>query len=345
MRETLQPWLKDPIKESVFILAPSLLPVFAVFLFQDYFTQGEVSTFWWVLLVLCIDVSHVYSTLFRFYWDQNLFTKNQKTLILIPIIAFSFGFGLHMFDPMLFWRLLAYIAVFHFIRQQYGFMRIYSRKDHSGKIFKLIDNIAIYAATLYPVIYWHLHLTDNLSWFIKGDFVSIPLRGFDSIFLGAYLLIIMAYVIKEIILSIQLKRINLPKNLIVIGTYSSWYVGIIAFQGDLIFTLLNVVAHGIPYMALVWLYGEKKVTPRFSFTFKGILIFTGVLFFLAYLEEAFWDIMVWNDHPDVFPAIRTLAIENPILLSLVVAVLVLPQITHYVIDGFIWKLSKETAPK
>jgi hypothetical protein len=43
---------------------------------------------------------------------------------------------------------------------------------------------------------------------------------------------------------------NIPKNLIIIGTLSSWFFGIVYFNNDLVFTLLNVVSHGIPYMAL-----------------------------------------------------------------------------------------------
>jgi uncharacterized membrane protein YgdD (TMEM256/DUF423 family) len=163
----------------------------------------------------------------------------------------------------------------------------------------------------------------------------------DSVLLGSYLLILAAYITKEFFVSIRRQQFNVPKNLIVGGTYASWYVGIVTFQGDLIFTLLNVVSHGIPYMALVWLYGEKKTSARFSFTFKGVCVFVGMLLLLAYLEEAIWDRMVWNDHPEIFPQIFDgQAIQNPLMLSLIVAILVLPQITHYVIDGFIWKQSK-----
>jgi hypothetical protein len=318
-----------------------VLPVAAVFLFQDYFTTSDVSTVWWIVLVLCIDVSHVYSTLFRFYWDRELFRTHRISLLIIPSVAFPIAALLHFYDPMLFWRILAYVAVFHFVRQQYGFMRIYARNDPRDRVFRFLDNAAIYSATLYPVFYWHLHLTESLSWFVKGDFMPIQIPSLDSVLLGSYLLILAAYITKEFFVSIRRQQFNVPKNLIVGGTYASWYVGIVTFQGDLIFTLLNVVSHGIPYMALVWLYGEKKTSARFSFTFKGVCVFVGMLLLLAYLEEAIWDRMVWNDHPEIFPQIFDgQAIQNPLMLSLIVAILVLPQITHYVIDGFIWKQSK-----
>jgi hypothetical protein len=340
---TSQPWLADPPKEVWFILAPAFVPVVIVFLFQDYFLQHqEVTSLWWVVLVLCIDVSHVYSTLFRLYWDKPTFSKYKSLLLTIPLISFIVGFLLHQYGAHIFWRVLAYVAVFHFVRQQYGFMRLYSRKDNSAGISRTWDTISIYTATLYPLLYWHLHLTNNLSWFVAGDFISIPLSGWDQVLLGLYVFVIASYVIKELWYGYQRRYINIPKNMIMLGTYLSWYVGIVMFKGDLIFTLLNVVAHGIPYMGLIWIYGEKKADRAFSFTWKGVAIFAGALLLLAYLEESFWDVLVWKDHPDIFPFLTHAApLENPTWLSIVVPVLVLPQITHYVLDGFIWRFRKD----
>src|SRR5687767_6290198 len=208
MKNYKQPWLADPFKESIFILAPALVPVAFVFLFQDYFLTTEVSTFWWIVLVLCIDVSHVYSTLFRLYWDRQTFTNYKQLLILIPCFAFIIGFALHYYDSKIFWRVLAYIAVFHFIRQQYGFMRLYSRKETHNKWTKIIDTISIYNATLYPILYWHIHLTNKLSWFVPGDFISIHAEYLPEILLILYLVIILLYLGKELWISYQNNTIN-----------------------------------------------------------------------------------------------------------------------------------------
>lgn len=340
------PWLANPAKESWLILAPSILPVLIVFVFRDYFVTHHVSSLWWIMLVLCIDVGHVYSTLFRMYWDRPTFEQYKRLLVVIPVAALMVGTVLHTYDSMLFWRILAYVAVFHFVRQQYGFMRLYSRKEQRSTFQKWIDNAAIYSATLYPIAYWHLHLTDDLSWFIQGDFIPVRFSGIDPWLTGLYLTLLITYIIKEIISGTRHRYFNVPKNMIVLGTYASWYVGIVMFQGDLIFTLLNVVAHGIPYMGLIWIHGEKKAFRRFSFSWKGVVIFMTILVGLAYLEESIWDVFVWHDHPDVFPwsAFFDSAAMSP-WLSVLVPLLVLPQVTHYVLDGFIWRFSKDTSAR
>ena len=52
--------------------------------------------------------------------------------------------------------------------------------------------------------------------------------------------------------------VNVPRNVIVIGTAASWYIGIVAATGDLVFTMTNVVAHGIPYLALTFIYSKGE---------------------------------------------------------------------------------------
>ncbi len=343
MTSKIKHWLTHPGKETTLILLPLFVPVVIVFCFRGYFeTQTELTAGWWLLLVVMIDVGHVYSTVFRFYWEKETWQKYKSLLLLIPASALVVGFALHFYDSFLFWRVLAYTALYHFIRQQYGFVRLYARHQPQNKTQSLIDAVAIYAATIYPVLYWHLNLTHSLSWFVPNDFMALNLGNADHWLLLLYVSIIIIYSLKEAHLAYQCLSFNIPKNFIVIGTFVSWYAGIVFFRGDLTFTFLNVVAHGIPYMGLVWLYGEKKSSRTFSFGLYGIIIFVAVVVSLSYFEESLWDIMVWKDHPDLFPFLIHLnPIREPWLLSLIVAVLVLPQVTHYVLDGFIWRFSKD----
>jgi uncharacterized membrane protein len=339
-----QPWLKNPATDSVLILLPPVIPLGILLLFQSYFDQHViVSTGWWVLLVMCIDVSHVYSTTFRFYWEPDLFKKYRSHLIIIPILAFLIGWSLHSIDSLLFWRVLAYMAVFHFIRQQYGFVRLYSRQEKYSKASRWIDAISIYTATLYPLIYWHIHRTQELSWFIAGDFLDLSFVK-SSAFDYVYIAMIATYLIKETIQSYQQSFLNIPKNAIMAGTYLSWYFGIIAAQGDLAFTLLNVVSHGIPYMALVWIYGHRKKAPSINYLpWKEASFFLATLILFSYLEEGIWDVFIWKDHTSLFPFFTQLPRPDLWVVSILVPLLSLPQITHYVIDGFIWRVRPKAA--
>ena len=54
-----------------------------------------------------------------------------------------------------------------------------------------------------------------------------------------------------------------------------------------------------------------------------------------------WNNLIWHDHEQIFPNILELTVTNKITLNILIPLLALPQIMHYFIDGFIWKLKKD----
>lgn len=130
------------------------------------------------------------------------------------------------------------------------------------------------------------------------------------------------------------------KNLVMISTWSMWGLGLVVMNSDYAFTVTNVFIHGIPYLALIWAYGRFRsrtaAPPRFQpFSMAGVPLFLGVVAALAWIEEWGWDRLVWHEQPWFFPGPSfTLTAEA---LSLIVPLLALPQVTHYILDGFLWK--------
>ena len=343
------PWISSSLKDSVFILSPPFITLLVILIFKDYFNSTtEMTTIGWVALVLLIDVAHVYSTLFRTYLNKTLLEKNKTLFLYTPILAWSGGVMLYSIGPLVFWRCIAYVAVFHFVRQQYGFLKIYSRNENHTRYSKYLDIIAIYASTVYPILYWHLTGPKNFDWFVKFDFYYLNFQTLADVLRYVYFFIIVLYFIKELYFIVLFKNINLAKNIIMIGTILSWYFGIVYFNSDLIFTALNIVSHGIPYMALVWLNESKVATTNTSFSFAlffkrfGWIPFLLFLFFLAFIEEGLWDSMVWKEHASVFKAFYLLPFwSDKTWLALLVPTLSLPQVTHYILDGYIWRISKK----
>lgn len=296
----------------------------------------------WVVLILLIDVAHVYSTLYRTYFDRQSFNRYKRPLIIVPVLALAAGVLLYAQSPLLFWRLLAYLAVFHFVRQQYGFLRIYSRKEPMGKWARRIDTFTVYYATLYPLIYWHLGESRNFNWFVDNDFIFFQNDILLRIATIVYWVMLVVWIVRELISYSRHRYFNFPRIAVLTGTILSWYFGIVWYNGDMAFTLINVVSHGIPYMALIWLHGEKQPhSSRFLkavFSQYGVLLFLAIIFLLAYLEEGLWDMTVWKEHVSLFSAFHfTNSRLSKNALVLVVPLLALPQITHYIIDGFIWR--------
>ena len=335
-----QPWIHKAKTDSLFILLPSFMVVAIVFLFQNQLHQIEknYSFYTWLFLIVFIDVAHVYATLFKTYFVASEFQKRKKLLIGLPILCFLIGVFLFSFGSAVFWSVLAYIAVFHFIRQQYGFMRLYARNE--SKKWAWIDNLIIYTATVYPMLYWFLSAQRNFNWFVTNEFLRFENPILITILSWIYGLIVIFYIIRTSYLSLKTNTFNIPKNAIIFGTFMSWYFGIVYFDNDLVFTLLNVVSHGVPYIALVYLKEiDNKPTAELNGLhyfkhFKGLIFFLAILIFIAFSEEYLWEILVWNEQ---FSG-TTKDFSN--WYFLVVPLLTVPQFTHYLLDGFIWKSNK-----
>ena len=335
-----QPWIHKAKTDSVFILLPSFLVVAMVFLFQNQLQliEEQYSFYTWLFLIVFIDVAHVYSTLFKTYFVASEFQKRKKLLVGLPIICFVIGMILFSFGSAVFWSVLAYIAVFHFIRQQYGFMRLYARKE--SKKWAWIDNLIIYAATVYPMLFWFLSPTRKFNWFVENEFYQLESPLVLETLGWIYAVILLFYVIRTTYLSLKNNYFNIPKNAIIIGTILSWYFGIVYFNNDLVFTLLNVVSHGIPYIALIYLSEiEKKPETELGWLqqfkhYKGVLVFVLILLVIAFSEEYLWEFLVWNEQ------FSTTNHDFSNWYFLIVPLLTVPQFTHYLLDGFIWKTKK-----
>ncbi|MFH4043607.1 hypothetical protein WAI98_20490, partial [Acinetobacter baumannii] len=48
------------------------------------------------------------------------------------------------------------------------------------------------------------------------------------------------------------------KDIVVATTAICWYLGIVAFNSDYAFTVTNVIIHGVPYFALIYVYAKAR---------------------------------------------------------------------------------------
>ena len=306
---------------------------------------GPVPPWLFLVSIVGVDVAHVWSTAFRVYLDPVERNRRAGLYLAIPIAAYVVGVVLHSFSSGLFWRVLAYLAVVHFVRQQYGWVALYRKKmGPAARLDRLLDDAAIYSATLYPLLYWHAHLPREFEWFIAGDFIpGLPASAAETL-LPVHLAITAAYVLRQAQLGLRGEPVSAGKNLVMLTTWLTWYVGIVVFDSDYAFTVTNVLVHGIPYLAFVWIHGRA----RFAESTTGVArvfqphawpLYLLPLVAVAWSEEWLWDRLVWHDHSALFPG-PDLG-PGPAALALVVPLLALPQATHYLLDAWIWRVRPE----
>ena len=332
------PWLFSPAVDLCTFTGSALLALSLLWLGHARgWLTSETPEWLWVTAILMIDVAHVYATGFRVYFDTRELSRRPWLYALAPLLSLLIGATLYSESPTWFWRALAYLAVFHFMRQQYGWVALYRAKaDESDVAGNWIDSAAIYMATIYPLIYWHSHLPRRFWWFLDDDFVRLPVIVAEIVE-PAYWCAMLLYCCRAGYTAIRFRRFNPGKDLVVITTAVCWYVGIILFNSDYAFTVTNVIIHGIPYLVLVYWYRwvKRDTNSPSSHRFRRLGEFLGIIWLLAYAEELLWDTGVWHERPWLFGAAWSLDDWSGFLIPL----LAVPQLTHYILDGFIWRRS------
>jgi hypothetical protein len=364
------PWIFSARIDLFAFALPALIALGFASAAPSLGVPSESPGWFWIVSVLLIDVAHVWSTAFITYLDPAELGRHPLRYWLVPGAGWVLGVVLYAWGgPQLFWRCLAYLAVFHFVRQQYGWLALYRARMHD-RTGAWIDGAAIYAATLYPLLWWHAHLPRRFDWFMAGDF----LPGLPSASLGlAYALYTtsgVAYAARALWQRWRGQSTPWGKHLLVLTTAATWYFGIVATNSDVAFTVCNVLTHGVPYAVLVFVYGRHvsaaahSASPRAP-AHRGpvssgpvssgpvparagvaarllggppgsaALRFVACVWLAAFVEELLWDQGVWHEHAELFGRSQPFGFE-----ALLVPLLAVPQWTHYVLDGLFWRKAR-----
>lgn len=341
-------WINSARFDLLWFIAPMLLPPLLVFLIPGDFLNAqrtEIFPWSWILIVLTIDVAHVYSTVYKTYFNSEGYKQHRMKLIYFPLLVWVGGAIIYSLGSKLFWSCVAYFAVYHFIRQQYGFFRLYSIHRQEDKLLRFGLNTCLYAFMVLPILIWHVRGQQNFNWMTTGDFLYINYPQLSPVLQIFLLLVAFIYIGFEY----QSKRINANWNfariLLAFSTAFSYYTCIVLINNDFVFSFVNIIGHGIPYFALVWWSEKRQLHANSDPILKvilakwGWLLFFLIVFLMAFFEEALWDSLLYRERPIPFGWLYETvpALDHPILIGIVVPLLIMPQIVHYILDAYIWK--------
>ncbi len=305
--------------------------------------NGESPEWTWVSAVLLIDVAHVWSTSFRVYFDVEEFKRR--------ILALFAGARIWIRDRrrVIFRRRTnvlessRHCGRFSFCSSAIRMGRALSKKAARAGRLDMVDRYGGYLSC------------KHLSARILDDAAAAKFRMVRSKrFLFRYqcwsrrvlfrsMCSLLPHTLRN--RSINILRhgfVNIGKDIVVATTAICWYVGIVVFNSDYAFTVTNVIIHGVPYFALIYVYARfrHRSTGRIYRSLShNWLIFLATLWALAYVEELFWHRGVWHEKEWLFGGDWDWQSAKIYLVPL----LALPQLTHYVLDGFIWRRNNRSA--
>jgi hypothetical protein len=194
-----------------------------------------------------------------------------------------------------------------------------------------------------PLVWWHASLPRAFAWFREGDFVALP-AALAPASVALHVAVLLAWVGRQAWLLAHGRPVNLAKAFVLATTWLAWFGAIVLLDSDLAFTSANVLAHAVPYLALVRRWGRARheggrdVVARL-FAPRALALWAGALAAVAYLEEGLWDRLYGHAHDALFP-LPAVSLDAA-AASVVAGALAVPQATHYVLDAFLWRTGAE----
>src|SRR5438309_7772020 len=209
----------------------------------------------WAVL---IDAPHVFGTLSRTYFDKSEW-KTRKRLMLGSLLFFVIGPTKVLLGAGLtFFFLAALWAYYHLVKQHYGFMVLYKKKNNDlAQIDNVLDRLLLMFAFNYPFVA-----------FIANDpaaMARVPTVLRSGVKRVAILLLIGTIVLGVAWLGRQIQRaalrqsLNGPKYLLLAAAIPMHWIALLTPMPNKPIALVAIltVYHNLQYHRLIWFHNQK----------------------------------------------------------------------------------------
>jgi len=350
-----QNWVLDPFQDALFVIvAPLLVVALGIFAFKRYGAVEATSLI--IVTHIVMTVAHHLPTFVRIYGDIDLFKRFKWSFVLGPTIPLAFSIGVltyinvHGYPVEYFLYLYIMLVLWdpwHFLRQHYGFTRIYDRNNAapkslaSGMDWWLSATWFVYimlaSGAWLPELLHDLYTSANVPIALSvtaaaieraATFMRIAAVGMTAIYAG-YLLWCrrqgyFVSVAKVVLLAMTFGAMYLaytPNAWI-----QNWAPGWTFKVG---FAVIGIV-HMTQYLAIVWRYNRslaQSAERSRAGVFRSWHAKGGIALGAAYVAVClFYGEIVTTRH------------DNRLLMSVLLAVGFTSTLMHYYFDGFIWKV-------
>jgi len=321
-------YVVSPGFDWLFFIGSPLIAVAVVLGARSVLPDGQIS--YYVLAYMA--VGHHVPTFIRAYLDPSEFRRNRFELLVIPLLVVPLVFLCTATLPALI--ALTFIwDQYHFVRQQYGFMRVYDAKagaEPKKRAWNL-DQLLCFSL-LVCIISW----SDLYSFTYTGGFfdlgVDIPAWFGPVARIGSLSAALVVGVLFVADLGRRISRglpVSAQKLAVTATTFGVWYYAYVVIGDLFVSYAIASFAHCFQYDAFAWFYNHKKASTmqpdrsnaifRYVHSSKRIWLYIAAIFAYGQFSSFF-------------------RLVDPLFI------LALNRSTgflHYYFDSFIWRVRRD----
>src|SRR5437870_2228166 len=209
----------------------------------------------WAIL---IDAPHVFGTLSRTYFDASEW-KTRKRLMLGSLAFFMVGpmmvltgFGFTFFFIAALW------AYYHLVKQHYGFMVLYKKKNNDlAPVDNALDRLLLMFAFNYPFVAFIAN--DPSAMARVPPVLQAGVNSVAMLLLGGTIVLGIAWLGRQIQRAWLRQPLNVPKYLLLAAAIPMHWIALLTPMPAKPIALVAILTiyHNLQYHRLIWFHNQK----------------------------------------------------------------------------------------
>jgi hypothetical protein len=295
------------------------------------------------LWAILIDAPHVFGTFSRTYFDRTE-RKNRARLLWGSLLFFAIGPVLVLAGAgFVFLFVAALWAYYHLVKQHYGFMVLYKKKNGDlARVDNLLDRLLLIFAFNYPFVEFIARDPEAMAR------VPAALRGgvggFSKLLLAGTILVFVVWIGRQVQRALMGEPLNVPKYLLLAAAIPMhWIVLLTPMQHKPIaIVAILTIYHNLQYHRLIWFHNQKYKRDTREKYGAAELISRRLLFYIAF-GILFGVIYQGPRQVLGYFGLQNAAAgaEQPLVIQLGISFLWGYAFIHYYLDSKIWRVRRD----
>ncbi|HEX5602318.1 MAG TPA: hypothetical protein VFX63_07195 [Pyrinomonadaceae bacterium] len=232
----------------------------------------------WAIL---IDAPHVFGTFSRTYFDRTE-RKNRARLLWGSLLFFAIGPVLVLAGAgFVFFFVAALWAYYHLVKQHYGFMVLYKKKNGDlARVDNVLDRGLLLFAFNYPFV--EFIARDPQAMVRVPSLLRGGVSGFSKLLLAGTILFFVVWIGRQVQRAIVGEPLNVPKYLLLAAAIPMHWIVLLTPMPHKPIAIVAILTiyHNFQYHRLIWFHNQKyKSREQYG---AAEMISRRVLFYIAF---------------------------------------------------------------
>ena len=294
--------------------------------------------FWAIL----IDAPHVFGTFSRTYFDRTE-RKNRARLLWGSLIFFAIGPAMVLAGAgFVFLFVAALWAYYHLVKQHYGFMVLYKKKNGDlARIDNVLDRALLLFAFNYPFVEFIARDPEAMARvpaLLRGG-----VNGFAKLLLLGTVFSFIAWLGRQIQRAVTGEPLNVPKYLLLAAAIPMHWIVLLTPMPHKPIAIVAILTiyHNFQYHRLIWFHNQKYANNAEKYG-AAELISRRVLFYVIF--GILFGVIYQGPRQILgYFGLQNAAagIDQPLAIQLGVSFLWGYAFIHYYLDSKIWRVRRD----